>query len=490
MARGVALVLQDLQHVRELLQPYRGRLVGVGMTAFSRIAPACFLDAYHVVAHSRTADLPILRKGASIFCLEEGGGALPEGRRDSGALLAHQLTRAYLDRFPKPIYLLLYQSYPELEDLGKREGWVLLGNPAALRLKLRERAFFQKMAADLGLCQVPGAIYPVAAALGRGYEAWTRDLGPEWVIQLADIAQGGGRGTFFIRSADDYATLRDRLKGLIWRETPLRSILIRKWIRGTPASVAICVTRHGVFVSGLQKQLIDLPYCPKTEENGIFCGHVWEGHPWEPVIQTAAMAQAEHIGRYVADLGYRGILGIDFVIDEAAKAAHPLEINPRLTGAFPMLSFLHMQNGIIPLDAFHLIEFLDLPCQIDVAELNRRYQRPLHGSHLLLFSPAQGQATGAYTMRAGIYEAGAGNRSIRFVGDGIEYADIRNDNQFIVVDGPPSVEVVDNPSRDPFSRLCHLLFPSPITDAAGALTPDARRVIDWIYTLNSGSFCG
>jgi len=136
------MFLQELEHVRELLCAPVGSLVGVGMTAFSRIVPAYFLDSYHVAAFSRTADLPLLRKVVDIFSLEEEGGALPESGRNSACLLNHELTRDYLNSLPDPKYLFLYQSYPDLEDLAREKGWRLLANPAALRLRLRGRAFF------------------------------------------------------------------------------------------------------------------------------------------------------------------------------------------------------------------------------------------------------------------------------------------------------------------------------------------------------------
>jgi len=478
------MFLQEMGQVRELFHDHIGSLVGVGMTAFSRIIPAYFLSSYHVVTFSRTADLPLLRKMADIFCLEEEGGALPNGGRNSASLLSHRLTRDYLSRLPGPITLSLYQNYPDLEALAKGEGWHLLANPATLRLRLRERAFFQQMAADLGLNQIRGAILPISVLRERCYEDWVKDLGSELVFQVTDIAQGGGRGTFFIRSRQTYNTLRDRLKGDIWRDVPLTSVLVREFVKGTPASVAICITRQGILISGLQKQLIDLPYCAGSVENGIFCGHVWDENPWDATVREVATTQVEKIGRYVAALGYRGILGIDFVIDETAGQAYPLEINPRFTGAFPMLSLLHLQNGIIPLDAFHLIEFLNIPCQMDVAELNRRYQTPLKGSHLLLFFPADGQQVRGFRMQAGLYEVGPDDHAVRFVGDGTGYADIRNKNQFVVVDGPPLSPTGEGTSGDPFSRLCHLLFSCPVSDAKGALSPHTRIILEWIYGMD------
>jgi len=480
------MYLHRAEDIKALSQGSAGSIIGVGMTAFPRIGPAFFLDSYHIIALSKTADLRLLRRRADIFCLEEAGGGLPTDSRHSGALLAHAQTKDYLKGLPDPKHLLLYQSYPELEDLAEEEGWILLANPSALRLRLRERAFFQEMAGDLDLCQVPGTIWPAAVLHEKSYTAWARELGPEIVIQLPDIAQGGGRGTFFIRSTQDYDRLRERLKGNVWRGAALKTILVRRLIRGTPASIAVCVTQQGILISGLQKQLIDLPYCSNVVENGIFCGHVWDEIPWDPMIRDAALSQAQKIGDYVAVLGYRGILGIDVVIDEGAKAVYPIEINPRFTGAFPMLSFLHKQNGIIPLDMFHLVAFLNLPCQFDVAQLNRQYQLPLKGSHLLLFLPPYGSYVRGFDLRPGVYETRWKGQAIRFVKDGIEYADIQNENQFAVVDGPPAPEAIEKRRPDPFYRLCHVLFPCPVADAQGGLTPHACRVLDWIYESSRG----
>jgi hypothetical protein len=126
------------------------------------------------------------------------------------------------------------------------------------------------MGAALDLRLVPGAIWPIEVIRERGYEEWASMLGPELVIQLPDIGQGGGRGTFFVRSAEAYGLLVERLRGDTWREVRLKSVSIRKFIEGVPASVAICITRDGNLISGLQKQLVDLPYCSDFPEDGIF----------------------------------------------------------------------------------------------------------------------------------------------------------------------------------------------------------------------------
>ena len=150
------MFLRELDHVRDLFNSVNGVFVGVGITAFPRIIPSYFLDSYRIISLRKTGDLPLLRKKAEIFCLEEEiGGSLPADARDSAHLLAHQSVKRYLNKLPEPKHLLLYQNYPDLEKLAEKLGWILLANPADLRLKLRDRAFFQHMAAELDLRQAP-----------------------------------------------------------------------------------------------------------------------------------------------------------------------------------------------------------------------------------------------------------------------------------------------------------------------------------------------
>ena len=480
------MFLRELDDVRDLFESMNGTFVGVGMTAFPRIIPSYFSDSYCIITLRKTGDLPQLRKKSEIFCLEEKtGGSLPTNIRNSAHLLAHEAVKKYLDKLPDPKHLLLYQNYPDLERLARKEGWVLLANSADLRLRLRERAFFQHMGAVLGLPQVPGAIWPIEVIRERGYEEWASILGPQLVIQLPDIGQGGGRGTFFVRSAEAYDLLVERLRGDSWREFRLKSVSIRRFMEGIPVSMAICITRQGNLTSGLQKQLVDLPYCNDVPEDGIFCGHVWDETLWSAAIQEDSLKQANRIGEYVASLGYRGILGIDFIIHEAGREICPIEINPRFTGAFPMLSLLHLQNGVIPLDIFHMLEFLDLPYQLDVEEQNEKYARPIKGSHLLLFLPPTGQKVRFDRLLPGLYEYEPGEKRFFFRRDAMEYRDIQNKNQFALVDGPPDVGGDGAVSTDSLGRLCHILFSYPVVDKKGALSQHARVALDWIYGIGA-----
>ncbi len=337
------MFVRDLADVRNLFDSVGGTITGVGITAYSRIIPAYFCQPYNIIALRRTLDLPLLRKRAEIFCLEEEVGHFVEAKGfTSESLLSHPTVREFLKKMTGPRYLLLYQSYPDLEALAEHQGWVLLANPSSLRVRVADRAFFYRMANQVKLNRVPGGIYPISDLLAFNYEYWAHRIDPHFVVQLPEIRQGGGRGTFFVKSELDYQGVQRILKQGTWRGIEIETTAIHKFMDGIPASLALCLTRHGILFSGLQRQLIDLPYCGDISENGIFCGHSWGETAWPSHVQADAVRQARLIGEYLAGIGYKGILGIDFIISRDKKQVYPLECNPRFTGAFPMLSQLQL----------------------------------------------------------------------------------------------------------------------------------------------------
>ena len=482
------MFVRDLADVRNLFDSVAGTITGVGITAYSRIIPTYFHQPYNIIALRKTLDLPLLRNRVEIFCLEEEIGHSVEAKGfNSESLLSHPSVRAFLKKMTGPRCLLLYQSYPDLEELAARQGWVLLANPSSLRMRVADRAFFQRMANQLELNQVPGHVYPLKDFFAFDYAYWTQKIGSELVVQFPEIRQGGGRGTFFVKSDLDYQRVLRILKKGTWRGIEIQSTAIHKFMDGIPASLALCLTRHGILFSGLQRQLIDLPYCEDMSENGIFCGHSWGETAWSSHVQAEAIRQARLIGEYLAAIGYKGILGIDFLISRDKKQVYPLECNPRFTGAFPMLSQLQLRHNIIPMDVFHMLEFLDLPYEMDPASLNARYAEAIRGSHIILFRGSNALLTGEGLRKAGLYERDPESGMIYFVDAASDYREIRNERQFIIIDGPPDMDENNLSMRDPLQRLCRILFPGPIVTEGETLSPQVLSAVDWVYAQIFGA---
>lgn len=451
--------------------------MGVGMTAYPRITPSAFISPYHIVALRKTRDLSLVRERAGVFCLEEETSD-PLQAENSACLLSHPATQEFLTALPGRKLLFLYKNYGELEDLAKKRGWKLLANPASLRVRVGERAFFEDLTGRLRINRVSGRFFPLASLYSAEYADWSGQVGPRFVVQLPEIGQGGGRGTFFIASREDYQRLIQRLTQGTWRGRAIHTIFVRRYIEGIPVSLALCITRHGILMSGLQRQLIDLPYCKGLAENGVFCGHTWGEGEWPSSVREESARQGRLVGEYLAGLGYKGIFGMDFVIDSNGHTVCPLELNPRLTGVFPVLSQIHMKQGLIPMEALHLLEFLDIPYKIDVRSLNAQYGRSMQGSHLLLFHPGGEREVGPQGPDAGIYEYGSGTGKMMLVKRDCGFEAIRTERQFMIVDGPP--EGHTDPG-EPLSRLCRLIFSHPITDVQGTITRETMLCVDRVF---------
>src|SRR5256886_5243806 len=65
------------------------------------------------------------------------------------------------------------------------------------------------------------------------------------------------------------------------------------------------------------------------------------------------------IGQRLQELGYRGIFGLDCLVDPSGRV-YVLEINPRLTGLTPLLTMLYRENQDIPFYLLHILELAGL----------------------------------------------------------------------------------------------------------------------------------
>ncbi len=476
------MLLRDLGDARALFASMEGVAVGVGMSAFSRIAPAYFLEPYHIVCCRATRDLPLLKIKTDIICLEEmrPGFVAREGF-NSAHLLAAPEVLDRLGAMPSPKTFLVYQNYPQMQSLARSKRWVLAANAPTLRIQVGSRVFFKHLVKDLGLPEIPGGIFPIREIAARSYGYWREWLGEAFVVQLTDISQGGGRGTFFIRASEDYVRLVERLvsEGLRWRGISLKAFAIHRFLPSIPASAALCITSKGVLCSGVQRQLVDLPYCRDLAEDGVFCGHAWGENMWPLPVVRDVEAQAHRIGSYLARMGYKGILGVDFLVEEEGKGAYAIEVNPRFTGAFPMLSLLHLKEGVIPMEVFHMLEFQGVSFEADTRELNARYARSPHGSHLLVFLLSEKPFLSRTGLEPGLYEQDSRSGAFSRAKDAMDYSDISNDRQFVVVEGPPAADELPVPS-DPMCRICRLLFGFPVVDEQGSISEFALAAADWV----------
>jgi hypothetical protein len=119
-------------------------------------------------------------------------------------LLRNPRVQQYINRSRGRIHLFVYQSTEEIEDIGRKFGWNIIGNPTTIRREFGHKGEFRRILKQLDLPLIPGEQISRDELIRRGYHSLCLSLGKDMVFQLPDITKGGGRGTFFIRSEKDY----------------------------------------------------------------------------------------------------------------------------------------------------------------------------------------------------------------------------------------------------------------------------------------------
>jgi hypothetical protein len=459
-------------------------LFGMGVSAFMRLLPAFFLNNYRIIAYKNSQDLGEIGRYCYVFSLQRDHPeeeASPEDSVDSTFLLENHRVRQYIKGFDGRIHLFVYQSTDGIEETCRQFGWNIIGNPTRLRREFGDKGKFRCVLQRLGIPVVPGEQVSLEELMRRGYHNFSSRLGGNMVFQLPDITKGGGRGTFFVRSQEDYLDFLSCISTGSYRGYAIKSVIVAKFIEGTPASVAVCATRHGALISSIQTQVMDIPEVLDVPRgNGFFCGHDWSYRHYPASLQERITSIARKLTNHMWNSGYRGIFGIDFVVDDEEGEVYPMECNTRYTGAFPMLSMQHLANGAIPMDVFHILEFLDAEYEIDVGEVTLTYRRPMRGSHIILFNREHVPLKVGRSVRSGVYRYDFERHRVEFVRTGLTYEDFNDDDEFILTDGVPRKGgvVVFN---DELTRVCRLLFPFQIIDSPTELNEKAREIINLVY---------
>ena len=75
----------------------------------------------------------------------------------------------------------------------------------------------------------------------------------------------------------------------------------------------------------------------------------------------------QRLGDRLWQEGYKGVFCCDFLIDTDTDDVYLGEINPRISGASPPTNLITTTYGGCPLFLFHLLEFMDVDWELDLA---------------------------------------------------------------------------------------------------------------------------
>jgi D-alanine-D-alanine ligase-like ATP-grasp enzyme len=457
-----------LPQLPELLaQINRVKIIAPGVVPFSRVVPGLFLDNYQIFCVKDCKDNDLIREFCSVFCVADKDAKLAQRIKGTGYLIKNHLFQSFLQRQTGPYTLLFYVLTEFIAEALDERKIPYLGNFPDSRKDVLTKTAFRALLKKLSLPHLNNVQLPKAEFFAQQYDELVARLGGPFVCQRGDYDAGGEVATFFITSPDalDYA------KKLLEPDDRFSMVELNPYVRGNTYSMMGCATRHGTLTGPLQLQLIDLPESLRTRQpSGIFFGHDWSYTNWPAGTEEEAVRITETIGNYLyQECGYKGIFGIDFIHDEATGALYPLECNPRFTGSQPWVSLLAIDQGLPPMELFHIAEHLNLDYKLNFAELNAAYK--YHPAFAQILVGTHGVTTMPVDLPIGVYSEEDGE--VVYQSPKLFSWDLTSPKQFLVVD---PIFKIGADIQEESLKLFKIVFPRPVAETSYKLKPEISTI--------------
>jgi formate-dependent phosphoribosylglycinamide formyltransferase (GAR transformylase) len=250
----------------------------------------------------------------------------------------------------------------ETEEICEELGYDLILPSAELRERLDSKIVTTQLGNEVDVPSVPNVLTTVEG--WADVKAVTRKakLGTDLVIQTA--YGDSGKTTYFVTGESDFAKIAGDVTGV--------EIKIMKRINNRPIAVEAVITRHGTIVGPFMTEITGhralTPYRGGWSGNEMFPDVLDEG------TRKTAAGLVERLGNRLGQEGYRGFFEVDVLIDTDTNDVYLGELNPRISGASAVTNVTAGAYADVPLFAFHLLEFSGVDFELDVAEINARWE--------------------------------------------------------------------------------------------------------------------
>jgi hypothetical protein len=335
---------------------------------------------------------------------------------------------------PRRVLLSLFPA-PGMEAFAQQHGIHTVVPPAPLVTWLNHKRNFQTALKDLSLPALPGKWCSLADVT---YAELFAGFGPSLVAQLP--VGTGGSGTRFIESEADLLAAASQFgAATAWVASDLGRV---------SANINGLVLQNGVIASCPNLQLEGLAIA--GVRRGVYCGNDFAAAQSLPSCLLDEMTrQTLAIGGWMAKHRFRGIFGLDFVLDLASLKAYAIDLNPRWQGSTSLLCLAEQEAGRLPLVAAGFACQLGLLSEQEVLLSASSFSQPLSAAQLCLRVPEPHWCRIHGTVPAGVYRRAPGaivEGSPQFVGTGVRFTDLAAEQDFLITGGIPRPDTLLEPA--------------------------------------------
>lgn len=412
---------------------------------------------YHIVCIDDNSIIDyLIEDGVKVFCYERATGKRNCLFRSSSLLVAQPEVQKYLEQEVPDGKLAALFFKPCGNPFAKFSQFkvTLLNNSPSINWPLENKiAFFERFSLDFPL--PPGEITNLGAV---AYEDLIKKYGPKIVVQFG--RGWAGNSTFFPKSKDEFDKLRDSYSKAKCK--------ISAFIAGQTAINNACLFGDKVLVSAPFRQITGLAeYTPYA---GGTCGNSWQENDFSEAVGETTAKLTESLGEKMRQMKYRGIFGLDFLVTSEGKVII-FENNARLTASIPMFTKLELRAGVVPLLAWHLVEFFGLTLMKEEFPSREQTMPALSGGQLVLRNTSQEIREVSQELTPGVYSFD-GVSSWNFKRPGYTIGDLENDREFLILPAAVGREVA------PGIEYLRLQSLSPILGVDSQLKPELKRLAE------------
>jgi len=253
----------------------------------------------------------------------------------------------------------IYVQFFHFNEPAKRKvesyGGIVLNNSAFLNRFFESKINQYKIFISNDIPQVESVLYNLG---NIEYIDIVNSFGDKLVIQMDRSHTGGG--TFFVESESQFVDIKKRYIG--------NTVKISKYIQKSKSlTINGCIYKNNAFWGPIQEQFTGINGL--TNNKGTTVGNDWN---FSIFLSSELKDKITKILQKVSDIlvykKYRGLFGIDLLLDLENATVYVLEINARQTANIPMETKLFLKYDLIPLSLLHLCEFLELDVEENIKQ--------------------------------------------------------------------------------------------------------------------------
>ncbi|SFS15655.1 hypothetical protein SAMN04487846_3147 [Microbacterium sp. cf046] len=250
----------------------------------------------------------------------------------------------------------------ETEQICDELGYDLILPSADLRERLDSKIVTTQLGEEVGVPSVPNVLTTVGGWDDVAAAAKKAKLGTDLVIQTA--YGDSGKTTFFVTSEEEFDEIGDDVLGV--------EVKIMKRINNRPIAVEAVLTRHGTVVGPFMTEITG--HKALTPYRGGWSGNEMFPDVLDEQTRRKAASLVERLGNRLGGEGYRGFFEVDVLVDTDSGEVYLGELNPRVSGASATTNVTAGAYADVPLFVFHLLEYAGVEFELDVAEINDRWE--------------------------------------------------------------------------------------------------------------------